>query len=141
MRCVLAETGSKCKRCQARNLTCSYVQPTTVSSFQRSIRDHVPLSSSSSDRGTNSHWGLQLSSSNSGLDIGTGTPSELLREAELTRTLLLLYFQNFNDIHFMFDQTIFLRRYVLGDVPKVLLFAVMALGIRWVVIYTVLIGY
>ncbi len=41
----------------------------------------------------------------------------------------------------MFDQTIFLRRYVLGDVPKVLLFAVMALGIRWVVIYTVLIGY
>lgn len=33
----------------------------------------------------------------------------------------------------MFDQTIFLRRYVPGDIPKVLLFAVMALGIRWVV--------
>lgn len=110
----------------------------TVSSFQRSSRDDAPRSFASSDRDTNAHWGLQLSSSNSGLDIGTGTPSELLREAELTRTLLLLYFQNFNDIHFMFDQTIFLRRYVLGDIPKVLLFAIMALGIRWVVIYIVL---
>ncbi|KAL4874019.1 hypothetical protein BDV12DRAFT_191889 [Aspergillus spectabilis] len=76
-------------------------------------------------------WGHQLSSNNSGFDIGTGTPSELLREGELTQTLLLLYFQNFNDIHFMFDQTIFLRRFVLGDVPKILLFAMMALGIRY----------
>ncbi|BCS30064.1 Zn(II)2Cys6 transcription factor [Aspergillus puulaauensis] len=131
VRCVPSETGSKCKRCQARNLICSYDQPMTVSSFQRSSRDDAPRSSASSDRDTNAHWGLQLSSSNSGLDIGTGTPSELLREAELTRTLLLLYFQNFNDIHFMFDQTIFLRRYVLGDIPKVLLFAIMALGIRY----------
>ncbi|KAL3476992.1 hypothetical protein BJX99DRAFT_257894 [Aspergillus californicus] len=77
------------------------------------------------------HRGLQLSSSNSGLDVGTGTPGELLRESQLTQTLVLLYFHNFNDIHFMFDQTIFLRRFVLGDVPKMLLYAVMALGIRY----------
>ncbi|KAL2799428.1 hypothetical protein BJX66DRAFT_322276 [Aspergillus keveii] len=68
---------------------------------------------------------------NSGLDVGTGTASEILREGELTQTLVLLYFQNFHDIHFMFDQTIFLRRFALGDIPKVLLYAIMALGIRY----------
>jgi hypothetical protein len=31
----------------------------------------------------------------------------------------------------MFDQTIFLRRFALGDIPKVLLYAIMALGIRY----------
>ncbi|RDW74543.1 fungal specific transcription factor domain-containing protein [Aspergillus mulundensis] len=108
-----------------RNLACSYAQTTKVPSRQ------LLRSTASPNADTSVHSGLQLSSNTSGLDVGTGTPAELLREAELTQTLLSLYFQNFNDIHFMFDQTIFLRRYVLGDIPKVLLFAIMALGIRY----------
>ncbi|KAL4996790.1 hypothetical protein BDV10DRAFT_107605 [Aspergillus recurvatus] len=49
-----------------------------------------------------------------GIDVGTGTPSELLREAELTQTLLLLYCQSFNGIHSVFGQTMYLRRFVLA---------------------------
>ncbi|KAL2814386.1 hypothetical protein BDW59DRAFT_154422 [Aspergillus cavernicola] len=131
VRCLLAETGGKCKRCQARNLVCSYVQPSNTFSHLGTASILPPQFSALPGHDTDIHMGLQLSSSNSGLDVGTGTPSELLREGELTQTLLLLYFQNFNDIHFMFDQTIFLRRFVLGDIPKVLLFAMMALGIRY----------
>ncbi|CEL05689.1 hypothetical protein ASPCAL06806 [Aspergillus calidoustus] len=129
VRCSMDETGT-CKRCQARNLACSYVHRvsgfdhgTTTSPTHQDPAPPVP------DTGVLS--ALQLSSSNSGLDIGTGTASEILREGELTQTLLLLYFQNFHDIHSMFDQTIFLRRFALGDIPKVLLFAIMALGIRY----------
>lgn len=71
-----------------------------------------------------------LLDSNAGLDLGAGTPSELLREAEFTQTLLLLYFSNFDDIHVMFDQTSFMRQFVLGNASKPQLFAIMALGIR-----------
>ncbi|KAL2833973.1 hypothetical protein BJY01DRAFT_253301 [Aspergillus pseudoustus] len=130
VRCSVAETGSKCKRCQTRSLECSYVH--RVNSLGHGTpTEPIRQDPASSELDADIHWGLQLSSSNSGLDIGTGTASELLREGELTQTLLLLYFQNFNDIHFMFDQTIFMRRFVLGDIPKVLLFAIMALGIRY----------
>lgn len=64
------------------------------------------------------------------LDIGRGRPEEILREQELTQSLLILYFTNFNDVHFLFDEELFLRRYATGEVPKVILFAIMALGIR-----------
>lgn len=73
---------------------------------------------------------LPLLRSNSALDVGFGSPAEILREGELTQSLLLLYFRNFDDIHVMLDQTYFMRQFVLGNVPKVLLFAVMSLGIR-----------
>ncbi|KAL2854025.1 hypothetical protein BJX68DRAFT_232689 [Aspergillus pseudodeflectus] len=129
VRCSMDETGT-CKRCQARNLACSYVH--RVTGFDHgtpATPTHQDPAPPVPDTGVLS--ALQLSSSNSGLDIGTGTASEILREGELTQTLLLLYFQNFHDIHSMFDQTIFLRRFALGDIPKVLLFAIMALGIRY----------
>ncbi|KAL4885198.1 hypothetical protein BJY04DRAFT_214536 [Aspergillus karnatakaensis] len=122
---------TECRNRKARNLVCSYAQPTSTFSQRDIVANPPPQGHASSEIDTGFQWGHQLSSNNSGLDIGTGTPSELLREGQLTQTLLLLYFQNFNDIHFMFDQTIFLRRFVLGDVPKVLLFAMMALGIRY----------
>ncbi|KAF9873874.1 hypothetical protein CkaCkLH20_08608 [Colletotrichum karsti] len=35
------------------------------------------------------------------------------------------------DVHFMFDQGSFLRQYALGTVPKIILYSVMALGIRY----------
>lgn len=67
-----------------------------------------------------------------GHDIGTGSPAEILREGELTYELLLLYFENFSDIHFMFDQDVFLRQFALGEIPKVILYSMMALGIKYV---------
>jgi hypothetical protein len=66
-----------------------------------------------------------------GLDIGAGTPSEILREGEFTQSLLLLYFSNFSDVHFMFDEELFLRQVVMGQVPKIILYAMMALSIRY----------
>jgi hypothetical protein len=71
-----------------------------------------------------------------GHDIGSGTPAEILREGELTHELLLLYFENFCDIHFMFDKDVFLRQYALGEIPKVILYSIMALSIKYVVPHT-----
>ena len=68
-----------------------------------------------------------------GHDIGAGTPREILRENEFTAELIRLYFSNFSDIHYMFDQETFLRQFVIGEAPKVLLFAMMSLGIRYVI--------
>lgn len=73
---------------------------------------------------------FSLASPYPSLDVGYGTPSELIREGELTHSLILLYFDNFSDIHFMFDQVSLLRQYALGTIPKVILFSIMALGIR-----------
>jgi hypothetical protein len=66
-----------------------------------------------------------------GLDIGAGRPSEILREGEFTQSLLLLYFSNFSDVHFMFDEELFLRQTVMNQVPHLILYAMMALSIRY----------
>lgn len=66
-----------------------------------------------------------------GLDIGAGRPSEILREGEFTQSLLLLYFSNFADVHFLFDEELFLRHYAVGEIPKIVLYATMALSIRY----------
>lgn len=71
-----------------------------------------------------------MGGSRSGYDIGTGTPSEILREGELSKELLMLYFSNFSDIHFMFDEERFLREFDLGEIQQVVLYAMMALGIK-----------
>ena len=73
---------------------------------------------------------VPLASYHSALDVGSGSAAELLREGELTQSLLLLYFDNFGDIHFMFDQISLLRQYALGTVPNVILLSMMALGVR-----------
>ncbi|KAM0631228.1 hypothetical protein ACHAPW_005900 [Verticillium nonalfalfae] len=66
-----------------------------------------------------------------GLDIGRGRPEEILREAQFAQSLLLLYFSNFGDVHFLFDEEVFLRRYALSEVSEMVLFAMMALSIRF----------
>lgn len=75
---------------------------------------------------------LPLAGTHSALDVGSGSAEELYREGELTQTLLLLYLDNFNDIHFMFDPVSLLRQYALGSVPKVLILSMMALGVKYV---------
>lgn len=65
-----------------------------------------------------------------GLDIGKGRPEDLLREGEFTHSLILLYFSNFGDVHFMFDEELFLADYSTHQVPKVILYCIMALSIR-----------
>lgn len=63
--------------------------------------------------------------------IGAGTASEILREGELTKDLLRLYFEHFSDVNFMFHQDSFLREFDMGEVSQVVLYPMMALGIRY----------
>lgn len=65
-----------------------------------------------------------------GYDIGHGTPAEILRENELSQELLVLYFDQFSDIHWMFDRETFLAEFPQGGASKMVLYAMMALAIR-----------
>lgn len=65
-------------------------------------------------------------------DIGSGEPAEILREYELCKEIMILYFENFSDVHYMFHQETFLQAYSRCDIPKVILYAVLALGIRYI---------
>lgn len=65
-----------------------------------------------------------------GLDISRGRPQEVLRENQLTQSLVQLYFINYSDIHYMLDEEITLRQLTLGELPKILLYAIMSLAIR-----------
>lgn len=67
-----------------------------------------------------------------GYDIGHGTPAEILRENELSQELLILYFDQFSDIHWMFDRETFLVEFPQGGASKMVLYAMMALAIRLV---------
>ncbi len=73
-----------------------------------------------------------------GNDIGSGTPAEILREGELVHELVLLYFNNFGDVHFMFDKDSFLRQLAMGEASKMILYAMMALGIKQVTLPQIL---
>lgn len=73
----------------------------------------------------------QLLQENHYLDFGRGHPEDILRENEFAFSLVLLYFSNFNDIHFMFDEEAFLRDFRMGDVPPIILYSMMALSIRY----------
>ncbi|EGY20182.1 uncharacterized protein VDAG_02198 [Verticillium dahliae VdLs.17] len=116
VRCLSQRPGDKCKRCTSRNTTCSYVH----------APQHYPSPSSASPQ---SCYALQHETV--GLDIGGGRPEEILREAQFAQSLLLLYFSNFGDVHFLFDEEVFLRRYALSEVSEMVLFAMMALSIRF----------
>ncbi|KAG7140393.1 hypothetical protein HYQ45_002815 [Verticillium longisporum] len=116
VRCLSQRPGDKCKRCTSRNTTCSYVH----------VPQHYPSPSSASPQ---SFYALQHETV--GLDIGRGRPEEILREAQFAQSLLLLYFSNFGDVHFLFDEEVFLRRYALSEVSEMVLFAMMALSIRF----------
>ena len=127
-----------CTRCATHNLRCSYVVAPGQSRTDRTTYESVPSTDSPATtnhstftRGNRSQlYGYNHRTLHGGHDIGAGTPSEILREGELTYELILLYFSNFDDIHFMFDKDIFLRQLALGEVPKVILYSMMALGIR-----------
>ncbi|EEY17185.1 conserved hypothetical protein [Verticillium alfalfae VaMs.102] len=116
VRCLSQRPGDKCKRCTSRNTACSYVH----------APQHYPSPSSASPQ---SCYALQHETV--GLDIGRGRPEEILREAQFAQSLLLLYFSNFGDVHFLFDEEVFLRRYALREVSEMVLFAMMALSIRF----------
>ncbi|KAH6695081.1 hypothetical protein F5X68DRAFT_243543 [Plectosphaerella plurivora] len=106
-----------CRRCQGRKIACSYVQwaPSPESSVSPPAQPQT----------------YSLSRETVGLDLGRGRPEEILREAQFTHSLILLYFSNLGDVHFLFDEEVFLRRYALGEVSEVVLFAMMALSIRF----------
>lgn len=44
---------------------------------------------------------------------------------------MLLYFDNFSDVHYMFNQDAFVKSVEHCEIPKVILYAVLALGIRF----------
>lgn len=137
---VADQPGGKCERCSVRNLHCSYVpeRPAeskpephqTTPGFSRPLQPNVPpVSARDSVASTQPYY--RLTHELPGLDIGAGRPSEILREGEFTQSLLLLYFSNFADVHFLFDEELFLRQFALGEIPKVVLYATMALSIRY----------
>lgn len=136
VKCVSADGRIECNNCTKRNLRCSLARSVHLHrNIAASAQSHIssfspPAATSESGPEKIPSLVLPLLGANLGLDVGTGTPGELLRETELTQALLLLYFTNFDDIHVMLDQTSFMRQYTLGNVPKMLLFAMMALGIR-----------
>lgn len=140
IKCVVEQPGGKCERCTVRNLHCSYVpeKPTApqpepkypISSFPRPLQPHAPpVSVRESTASTQPSY--RLTHELPGLDIGAGRPPEILREGEFTQSLLLLYFSNFSDVHFLFDEELFLRQFAVGEVPKIILYAMMALSIRY----------
>jgi hypothetical protein len=139
IKCVVDHLGGKCERCTIRNLRCSYVpeKPPTPAEHPHSNtgnpRAFPPQSVGTTARGADvaPRSTYHLTHEISGLDIGTGQPSEILREGEFTQSLLLLYFSNFSDVHFMFDEELFLRQFAVGEVPKIILYAMMALSIRY----------
>jgi hypothetical protein len=145
--------GEACQRCTVRGIPCSNVytamQPgksgrsqdphskfATIHPSHPSQHDSTASSNQQRKALHPSYVALsdEMEGSRSGYDIGTGTPSEILREGELSKELLMLYFANFSDIHFMFDEERFVREFDLGEIQKVVLYAMMALGIKCVVL-------
>ncbi|KAL2871220.1 uncharacterized protein BJX67DRAFT_218888 [Aspergillus lucknowensis] len=143
IRCSPTESGQRCQQCAARNSVCSYMPPSGGRpSHHERLPSHMPINQVISPSPpafedskfafwTSQTQGFVLPNTNTGLDLGMGTPSEVLRETEFAQTLLFLYFSNFDDIHIMFEQTSFMQQFALGCVPKAQLFAMMALGIRY----------
>ncbi|KAF4455278.1 NAD-P-binding [Fusarium albosuccineum] len=115
-----------------RNLPCSYAPPARKPAPDAVHAERVtqgPSHASPPARTTPAAY--RLSRETLGLDFGRGRPEQILREGEFTHSLILLYFTNFSDIHFMFDEELFLRDFALGQVPKLILYSMMALSIRF----------
>lgn len=133
IKCIATRAGESCERCLERNLRCSYTTPPGASRRSpgpfriNTLSGHSPSSTKNS---ATPGLRYRLVEPQAGYDIGSGTPPEILRESELVQELLLLYFNNFSDIHFMFDRDSFLRQLAVGEAPKVILYSMMALGIK-----------
>jgi hypothetical protein len=133
VRCITKGTGKCCERCASRQIRCSYVQhvaserpPNAAARRETELVQHAPLLGTSDSPAV-----YRLNHDTPVLDISRGRPEDILREGELMQSLLLLYFSNFNDVHFLFDEELFLREYTVGEVPKVILYCIMALSIRY----------
>lgn len=149
-KCLFAGIGEKCERCADRDLSCSFtnVNASVGSSpgahgvgssrarayqearAQRPLQPYLPSPVTASgsvysllDGHTDAVQGNYV--------IGGGTPGEILREAELSKDIMRLFFDHFSDINFLFDQASFLRSFDLGEIPQVILYPMLALGIRF----------
>uniref|UniRef100_A0A8H7K3U0 Zn(2)-C6 fungal-type domain-containing protein n=1 Tax=Bionectria ochroleuca TaxID=29856 RepID=A0A8H7K3U0_BIOOC len=134
VRCKVKENDTSCVRCLSRNTPCSYTQHVrSVRSLpQNSLPDARPAASPQVQTDLSKvPAAYQLLQENHYLDFGRGHPEDILRENEFAFSLVLLYFSNFNDIHFMFDEEAFLRDFRMGDVPPIILYSMMALSIRF----------
>ncbi|PSN66885.1 hypothetical protein BS50DRAFT_377225 [Corynespora cassiicola Philippines] len=144
LKCIVLNRANDCERCAQRGLRCS-LNTTRQESRAFSVPGGGDIRAAQSahtqtpahhfgynrDMGSSGTRTFAPLGQNSALDVGYGTSAELLREGELTQTLLVLYFDNFSDIHFLFEQTMMLRHYALGLVPRVVLLSMMALGVRY----------
>lgn len=119
----------------SRNVRCSYL-PQVSRPFQSpsaaQLSQGSPNAPFANGAQTQSPTAYQLNQETPGLDFGRGRPEDVLREGEFTHSLILLYFSNFSDIHFMFDEELFLKDFAVGQVPKLILYPIMALSIRYV---------
>ncbi|KAF5008157.1 hypothetical protein FDECE_5551 [Fusarium decemcellulare] len=132
VRCVVKGPSRSCARCIDRNLPCSYAPPARKPAPDAVHTERATEESNDvSPRNRTTPAAYRLSRETLGLDFGRGRPEQILREGEFTHSLILLYFTNFSDIHFMFDEELFLRDFALGQVPKLILYSMMALSIRF----------
>ncbi|CAH0020327.1 unnamed protein product [Clonostachys rhizophaga] len=134
VRCRVKENDTSCVRCLSRNTPCSYMQH--VRSVRSLPQDSLPEARPAANPQVQTDSSkvpaaYQLLQENHYLDFGRGHPEDILRENEFAFSLVLLYFSNFNDIHFMFDEEAFLRDFRMGDVPPIILYSMMALSIRF----------
>lgn len=140
-KCIVSGIALKCERCVKHNLPCSYVTPPgagpsasyRTASIVSGPRSEPEYSRSSRQDEISNINGNPSPGNSGGFDIGEGTPAEILREGELTYELLLLYFSNFSDIHFMFDKDSFMRQVAIGEIPKVILYGMMALSVKYLI--------
>ncbi|RSM12609.1 hypothetical protein CEP52_002329 [Fusarium oligoseptatum] len=135
VRCKVQGVETSCQRCVTRQLHCSYI-PKSHSSSRSDVIPSSPWESSEQGgfeplpmRQANQDYRMERGTL--GLDVGKGRPEDLLREGEFTHSLILLYFSNFSDIHFMFDEELFLADFSTSQIPKVILYSIMALSIRF----------
>ncbi|RSL48140.1 hypothetical protein CEP53_009643 [Fusarium sp. AF-6] len=135
VRCKVQGNETSCQRCVMRQLHCSYI-PKSHSSSRSDVIPSSPWESSEQSvfepppmRQANQDYRMERGTL--GLDVGKGRPEDLLREGEFTHSLILLYFSNFSDIHFMFDEELFLADFSTSQIPKVILYSIMALSIRF----------
>ncbi|KAH6995148.1 fungal-specific transcription factor domain-containing protein [Ilyonectria destructans] len=134
LRCKVKEPDISCERCLSRNVRCSYL-PQVSRPFQSpspaQLSQGSPNFPTANSAQAQSPAVYQLNQETPGLDFGRGRPEDVLREGEFTHSLILLYFSNFSDIHFMFDEELFLKDFAVGQVPKLILYSIMALSIRF----------
>ncbi|KAH7018174.1 uncharacterized protein B0I36DRAFT_36377 [Microdochium trichocladiopsis] len=135
LKCVAQAGQRACVRCSTRDLPCSY-EPAIHDDSRPSgavpgIIPDLPTAGAYPPAAADSSPVYRLRGGYVGLDISRGRPQDVLREGQLAQSLVQLYFIHYSDIHFMLDEETMLRQLALGEVPKILLYSIMALAIRF----------